>query len=537
MNARHFIKFLGVWVFDIAYQYYLIMKSKKMKKGIVLNIVLLFFFGAVFVAVTFLQIQESEQKDTIAALPAFPGAEGFGSLTPGGRFGKVIFVTNLNDTIDVNSPDYPGSLRWAVSHTWPEKPDDPFGKRRIIIFKTGGIIKLVDNLIIDQPFVTIAGQTAPGDGIVVRGDQVTIATHDVIVRGIRVRVGDEGEPTCCRDGINISTTNANSDVYNIIVDHSSISWAIDENVSTWTSASKPYKTHDITIQWSIISEALHNSIHVDEGADDTDPHSMGMIIGQDGYNVTIHHNLFANNWGRNPLISGMINTEILNNVIYGWGDAAVQFNSDKNTAHVLDNYFIGNSESKDAEIFLSKTMDSESQIYLKGNVVKNTSTQAGLIPARTRNSSEFPLAKGYVFASSGIVFSSSEAAYTSVLTFAGATGPIRDEVDQRVVDNVINQTGQIIDSQDQVGGWPDYQTGQYPTDSDNDGIPDNWEQANGLDSNSAMDANNPNFLAPSGYTWLEAYMNSLLYTPKTTPGGISFFDALKNFIYKILGSP
>ena len=504
-----------------------------MKKEFVLKL-WLFILSLILVA-TFVVQAKQNNNDTKAStgLPAFPGAEGFGSDTPGGRYGKIIFVTNLHDTTNVDSPDYPGSLRWALMQTWPENPDDPFAQRRIIVFRTGGIIKLVDKIVITHPYVTIAGQTAPGGGIVLRGDQITIATHDVIVRGIRVRVGDEGTPTCCRDGINISTTNANSDVYNVIVDHSSVSWAIDENVSTWTASSKPYKTHDVTIQWNIISEALHNSIHIDEGSDVTDPHSMGMIIGQDGYNVSIHHNLFANNWGRNPRISGMVASEIINNVMYGWGDAAVEISQDKNVTHILDNYFIRNSAySSDAEIYISKSILPESQIYIEGNVTENTSTQGKFVAARIHNPSKFPLATGFVFEPSDVDVSSSEVAYTNVVAYAGAVSPVRDGVDQRVVNNVINRTGQIIDSQDQVGGWPLYQSGQSPSDTDNDGIPDNWELAHGLDMYSATDANNPNILAPSGYTWLEEYTNSLLPTPGTTSGSNSFFDVLKNFFAK-----
>ena len=447
-------------------------------------------------------------------LPAFPGAEGFGSLTPGGRYGKVIYVTTLKDTADINSPDYPGSLRWALEQTWPDDPYGLYDQRRIVLFKVGGTIRLEKDLTITHPYVTLAGQTAPGDGITIRGYQLTIATHDVIIRSLRVRVGDEGPPACCRDGINVSTTKSDSDVYNIIVDHSSVSWAIDENLSTWTSNSKPFKTHDITVQWSIISEALHNSIHVDEGATVTDPHSMGVILGQDGYNISIHHNLFANNWGRNPRISGMINSEIINNVVYGWEDAAVELSKDKNTTHILNNYFIRNSDLQGAEISLSDSMNPESQIYIDGNITEDIASSEGMISPRIDNDSGFLFSKDFVFVPSGINVFSVDIAYNDVLSFSGATKPTRDKVDQRVIENVIQGTGQIIDSQNQVGGWPLYQSGQPPVDTDNDGIPDRWELDHGLDIYSANDANNPNILAPSGYTWLEEYVNSLLYIPE-----------------------
>ena len=137
-----------------------------MKKEFVLKL-WLFILSLILVA-TFVVQAKQNNNDTKAStgLPAFPGAEGFGSDTPGGRYGKIIFVTNLHDTTNVDSPDYPGSLRWALMQTWQENPDDPFAQRRIIVFRTGGIIKLVDKIVITHPYVTIAGQTAPGGGIV-----------------------------------------------------------------------------------------------------------------------------------------------------------------------------------------------------------------------------------------------------------------------------------------------------------------------------------------------------------------------------------
>jgi hypothetical protein len=439
---------------------------------------------------------------------AFPGAEGFGAGTAGGRFGKIIFVTNLNDTMDVNSPNYVGSLRWALEHAWPEDPVNPYNQGRIIIFKVGGVIPLVDSLILKHPFVTIAGQTAPGDGITLKGDTMIIATHDVIVRGIRVRVGDQGEPNCCTDGINISTTYADTDVYNVVIDHSSVSWAIDENVSTWIDSKKPFTSHDITIQWSIISEGLHNSIHLDEGATETDPHSMGAILGQDGTNMTVHHNIFAHNWGRNPRISGIINSEIINNVIYGWGDAAVEISADKNITHILYNYFRANSDSKRREVRIYP-MPPEGQVYITGNLTYDPRDSESLIESRVQSPEKFQIAREFLFVPSNVMMSSAEVAYDDVLNFAGVIYPIRDMVDQRIVDDIKAGTGNIIDSQDQVGAWPNYHSGLYPQDVDHDGIPDEWEVAHGVDPNFAGDVSSYSVRAPSGYTWIEEYINSL----------------------------
>lgn len=448
-----------------------------------------------------------------AALFAFPGAEGFGASTPGGRFGRVIFVSNLNDTKDVRSPEYAGSFRWALEQAWPEDPADPYSQRRIIVFKVGGIISLVDSLILQHPFVTIAGQTAPGDGITLKGNGMIIATHDVIIRGIRIRVGDQGQPTCCLDGINISTHHADSDVYNVVIDHSSVSWAIDENVSTWVDPERLYTVRDITVQWSVISEGLHNSIHLDEGATETDPHSMGAIFGQDAANMTIHHNIFAHNWARNPRISGIINSEIINNVIYGWGNAAVEINHDKNITHVLNNYFKADSGSGSEEIVLSDQMNPESRVYIKANLTYDPRDGRNLIKSRIKLPENFKLSKDFLFAPSNVATSSAKSAYEDVLNFAGVISPVRDAVDQRIVDEIRAGTGSIIDSQDQVGAWPDYQGGFYPQDADDDGIPDEWEIAHGIDPGFAGDASSFSIRAPSGYTWIEEYINSLMPFP------------------------
>lgn len=453
-----------------------------------------------------------DTKKPVPASIAFPGAEGFGASSPGGRYGHTIFVTNLNDTTNVNSSEYEGSLRWALENTWPEDPSNPYGQRRIIVFKVGGVISLVDSLILKHPFVTIAGQTAPGDGITLKGNGMIIATHDVVVRGIRIRVGDQGQPTCCLDGIKISTHDANSDVYNIVIDHSSVSWAIDENVSTWIDPKKPYTARDITIQWSIISEGLYNSIHLDEGATETDPHSMGAILGQDGTNMTVHHNIFAHNSGRNPRISGIINSEIINNVIYGWGYAAVEINGDKNITHVLNNYFKADSGSRHQEIRIDP-MPLEGKVYIAGNLTYDPRDSESLIESRVQSPEKFQIARDFLFVPSNVMMSSAEAAYTDVLDFAGVISPVRDMVDQRIVNEIKAGTGGIIDSQVQVGAWPNYQGGFYPEDMDNDGIPSDWETAHGLDPSFAGDANTPDMLAPDGYSWIEEYINSLIPSP------------------------
>lgn len=446
------------------------------------------------------------------SLPAFPGAEGFGAQTQGGRFGRIVFVTNLFDTVDVNSPDYLGSLRWAVDHTWKMDLQNPYGERRIVVFRVGGTIELVDKLIVRNPYITIAGQTAPGDGILLKGNEFTIATHDVIVRGIRVRVGDQGAPTCCRDGINIGTYYSASDVYNVIVDHSSVSWAVDENFSVWTDPRDGYTVHDITIQWNIISQGLYNSIHVDEESTDgvVDPHSMGLIIGSNGRNVSIHHNLFALNWGRNPRVEGVDGVEILNNVVYGWVNAAVEFGETTTRTHIIGNYFKSIESSSTDEINIPKLMSPQSSVYTFDNFVDDPR----FIPASTNvhifSLPNFLLAKKIVFQESGVVMDFPQVAYQKVLDNSGAVTPARDQIDRWVIEDVINRKGSVINSQNEMGGWPIILGIPYPEDTDGDGIPNEWEIKNGCDPNNPYDASNYTIRASSGYTWIEEFINSLI---------------------------
>ncbi len=429
-----------------------------------------------------------------AALPAFPGAEGFGAFTPGGRGGDVIEVTNLNDS-------GPGSLRAAIEASGP----------RIVVFRIGGEIQLQSPMVIKAPYITIAGQTAPGDGITLRRDMVTVATHDVIIQYIRVRVGDEGSPTSNRDGLNISTTKSDTDVYNVIIDHCSVSWGIDENLSTWTASSKPYKTHDITIQWSIISEALNDSIHIDEGQTQTAPHSMGMILGKNGFNLSVHHTLFHSNRDRNPYLKGMLNTELVNNLISNWGDGPTKLSSGQSTTHILNNYYKAGLTSRSTEIWIGDVMPPDSKIYIAGNIADDPRHNHELFEPRVLNRSNFPLHTGLIFTPSTITLSSAQAVYDLIIDSAGVIVPVRDRVDARIVREVRSRSGMIIDSQNEVGGWPTLASGVPPLDSDHDGMPNAWEISRGLNP---ADANDGRQASPSGYTWIEVYIHSLIPNPQ-----------------------
>ena len=233
-----------------------------------------------------------------AAVQAFPGAEGFGTETPGGRGGTVCQVTNLGDS-------GPGSLRSCVEASGP----------RYVVFKTGGTISLKNRLTVTNPNLTIAGQTAPGGGITLRMDPssgtdqgtMQIATHDVVVRYVRFRPGNGGGADDSHDAITIYKAG----VKNVVIDHCSFSWAIDENVNTYDEST------DITISNSIIAEGLSNAGHP------TGEHSKGLLAGGvNAHNVSIHHNLFVSNMDRNPQISGLSVADVRNNVVYNYGDGS-----------------------------------------------------------------------------------------------------------------------------------------------------------------------------------------------------------------------
>jgi len=430
------------------------------------------------------------------SLPAFPGAEGYGSDTVGGRGGAVIEVVNLN-------ADGDGSLRAACSAAGP----------RIVVFRVGGIIELGRDISIREPYITIAGQTAPGDGIMLKGAALTIETHDVIVRGLRVRVGDHpsGPNPDNRDGIGIA--NNGDPPHNIILDHCSISWAIDENLSVW------YPAHDITIQWCIISEGLHDSLHP------KGPHSMGLLVGPGGRRVSIHHNLFAHNHDRNPLMSPDTESEIINNVAYNWmwGTATNLHNCDEDPpvgptlSNVIGNYYKegpSNQSSLDMSIRIGACW-SNGAVYVQGNVGPGRPADTGDEWSLVENDAgEGVKSVGYALTPSGITTQPVLEALELVLTGAGATVPVRDGVDARVVQSVRDGTGAIIDSQDEVGGWPVFNGGTPPADGDHDGMPDSWEIARGLDpgdpSDGAQDRN------ADGYTNVEEYINGL-FSPDDTP--------------------
>jgi hypothetical protein len=401
-----------------------------------------------------------------AGTPAFPGAEGFGAETPGGRGGRVILVTNLNDAGS-------GSFRAACEARGP----------RIVVFRVGGIIDLKTNVKVVNPDITIAAQTAPGDGICLRDHQIIIDTHDVILRYLRSRPGDiSGEEV---DAISIAGSSRN-----VIADHCSATWSVDECLSPSGGIS------DVTVQWCLIAEGLDHSLHK------KGPHGYGSLVRASG-GLSLHHNLWAHNPGRNPRLGDNYGRppfptfDVRNNVIYDYGGPSVT--GDRLEANYVNNYIQPGPSTKRRET-IGPTPTAVLKFYLDGNDLAGKIT--GDLFARMDNVAI--VAKP--FDAPKVRTVSAAEAYPMVLADVGATVPLRDAVDARIIADVRNGTGHFVDSQKQVGGWPEYKSAPAPADSDGDGIPDEWERAHGLNP---KDPNDAAKLLPSGYTALEEYVNSL----------------------------
>jgi hypothetical protein len=473
-----------------------------------------------------------------AKIPAFPGAEGGGMYSFGGRGGKVITVTSLADNGS-------GTLREACET----------GGARIIVFNVAGIIKLESPLIVRAPYVTIAGQTAPGDGVCLAGESFWINTHDVVIRHMRFR---RGETNVGRRDDAIG----GNPVGNIMIDHVSASWGLDENMSiyrhmyedgTGKKADK-YPTVNITIQNSIFSEAL-----------DTWNHAFGSTLG--GENCSFMRNLWANNAGRNPSIgwNGIFN--FANNVVFNWvhrsmdgGDYTAKFN-------VINNYYKPGPATPMDKPVSHRILKPESgrsdldrrefgQAFVSGNIVEgyeevtkdnwNGGVQFEDVPDPEHPYTEVLLVNdiskykddvkvNHPMAMPYMKLMSTPDAYEYVLDNAGATLPRRDPVDQRI--SRVVRTGKIeyaenvdlegipqfehrrlpkdsykigiITDISQVGGYPEYKGDSYK-DSDNDGMPDKWEEKYadlGMDPNDASDAVED--CNGDGYTNIEKYINGI----------------------------
>ncbi len=475
-----------------------------------------------------------------AKIPAFPGAEGGGMYTAGGRGGKVLVVTNLNDS-------GPGSFRWACEQ----------GGARIIVFNVSGIIWLETPIILRAPYVTIAGQTAPGDGVCIAGQSFQVNTHDVIVRHMRFRRGSTN--VWYRED-----SFGGNPVGNIMIDHCSCEWGLDENISFYRhmfnmgdgKPSRKEPTVNVTIQNTISAKGL-----------DTYNHAFGSTIG--GENTSFMRNLWADNTGRNPSIGwgGVFN--FVNNVIYNWVHRTADGGEFSTMSNFINNYYkpgpltpkdspvgyrIVKSESRSQKLF---PYAQYGRVYAIGNIMEGNERVTkdnwdGGIQTADKDGQLSPEEKALMksdepFEMPHMTILPSEKTFDYVLDNVGAMLPTRDIVDERIINEV--RTGEayyvkklpkdnpygdhwgmrdrskneeglfkyrrlpkdsykygIITDPRQMGGYPEYK-GEPRVDTDGDGMPDDWEIANGLNPNDPSDANGD--CTGDGYTNIEKYINGI----------------------------
>jgi hypothetical protein len=440
---------------------------------------------------------------------AFPGAEGYGRFTTGGRGGVVYVVDKLTDT-----PEKPekGSLRWAIKQKGA----------RTIVFAVSGTIALKKALPVKEGNLTIAGQTAPGDGICIKNYPINIGADNVIVRFIRFRCGNEALESAAQDAFNGSRQK------DVIIDHCSMSWSIDETASF-------YDNRNFTMQWCIISESLYKSGHPKGN------HGYGGIWG--GLGASFHHNLIACHSSRNPRFHGTRYLresqedvmDFRNNVIFNWGFQSM-YGGEGGHHNVVNNYFKPGPATKKGEVqyrimeltrfYFDKKVSPDTlwagKFYITGNEMEgSTDVSANNWEKGIQNATQIEKNKAKVdvpFGVDNIVTQSAREAYLSVLEKAGVTFPLRDAVDVRIVNQAKTgicefggawgEKSGIIDNQTTVGGWPDLKSKPAPKDADLDGMPDEWELKMRLDPKSGKDG--ALFTLSKEYTNLEVYLNSLV---------------------------
>lgn len=405
----------------------------------------------------------------VAALPAgaqqaaFPGAEGFGALATGGRGGTTVHVTTLDDS-------GPGSFRDAVSQP-----------KRIVVFDVGGLVTLKSPLTISSD-ITIAGQTAPGDGIGFYGNPVSLSNaKNVIVRYVRFREGINGPKGKCSVNINKGE--------NIILDHCSIEWGRWDCLGVTESST-------ITLQWCIIGEGV-------------DPQRFGCLCETD--DITFHHNLWINNQSRNPKAKGKV--QYINNVVYNWGVTGL-VGGHSAADHWLDLvncYFVAGPNSNSRFVGQFAPTD---KVYQSGNLFDGD--KDGKLNGREATAKDFGDGDGAATLGKSptlspkiaVTLDDTKAAFDKVLTGAGASLH-RDAIDARLIEavNSLGMEGKIVKDESMVGGHPTLNGGDALKDTDQDGIPDAWESAHGLNPNDPADANSA--LGDQGYTHIEEYVNSL----------------------------
>ena len=425
---------------------------------------------------------QTTDGDAAVVHDAFPGAEGAGRHALGGRGGAVLRVTNLADS-------GPGSLRAAVETEGA----------RTVVFDIGGTIRLASPLRIREPRITIAGQTAPGGGVTLRGQPLIVSADDVVVRYVRSRLGDEGGVEA--DAVTIDRGRR------IILDHVSASWSIDETLSV---GSRDRLIDDVTVQWSIISESLNGSAHA------KGDHGYGSLIRAGrGAEITFHHNLWASHRARMPRPGNYLTPDqdpdgarfaFVNNVFYNWGGERAGYNADDDPATISTYAFVANAYRTGPDSTGGVIFEDQSPLasaWFEANsldgVVPNDSWS--LVQGGEHDGYRLPGRPDWALP----VATSAAEAEAAVLARAGAS-LARDAVDARVIASVRDGTGRIIDSQEQVGGWPDLAPGAPWIDSDGDGMPDDWERTHGHDPATPDGATDRD---GDGYTNLEDWLNSL----------------------------
>ena len=432
-------------------------------------------FGAFLLLTTVVRAAEVGSPGIL--LPAFPGAEGFGALATGGRGGTVYHVTTLADA-------GPGSFRDAVSQ-----------RHRIVVFDVGGVIKLAANVEVSSD-VTIAGQTAPGEGICLYGRGVSLGGQsNIILRYVRFRegiAGDRGKKSLGMDKAS-----------NIIIDHCSVEWG------RWDDLGITVQSHDITVQYCLMAEGMH-------------PQSFGALI-DSVTNVTLSHNLWMSNESRNPKVKGTI--QYINNVVYNWGETGL-CGGHSGADHALDvigNYFIKGPSSNDR---FAGQFYATDHVYQAGNfadldpdgILNGQPVVAGDFHRADEKTYSLPtfLPAPAMHPRIPVTVDPAPVAYTKIMAGAGCSLR-RDAVDRRLIGELtsLGKQGKTLSHTDDkgealAGGLGEVVGGTAPLDSDHDGIPDAWETAHGLNPRDAADAAK---LDSSGYTHVEVYLNSLATPP------------------------
>ncbi|MEQ8847343.1 pectate lyase [Botrimarina sp.] len=443
-------------------------------------------------------------------IPAFPGAWGGGMFTTGGRGGEVIAVTNLDDS-------GPGSLRAALETEGP----------RIVVFRVAGVIQLDSNLRIDHPDITVAGQSAPGDGVCIAGASLDINTHNVILRHLRVRRG-------VTSGGQGSDNIGGNPHHHIVVDHCSTSWGRDENLSlyrymdeeqdpvTGETVRVKNPVRYLTVQYCISSEGMKPG------------HEFGGTWG--GEDATFHHNLFACNTGRNPSIGMSGEFDYRNNVVFNWRHRTMDGGDETSLVNVINNYYKPGPATNDNMRSTIATIEQRNmhspkgafkqggwypdtrprpgKWYVAGNIVEGYPgvTADNWQGMRMEGPGDRDHARVHTpFEGWPVNQQSASQAFEEVLAKSGATLPRRDPVDERIVETV--RTGEvehgagIISDPEQVGGYPEYAFSPdgVPEDRDSDGMPDAWEAEHGMDPAAAGDASED--ADGDGYTNVEEFLN------------------------------